>query len=47
MALSVKADRYSDFAEAEKWFGRNCDSVSGRACTSVEKGDFISFMITQ
>ncbi|MBS0643839.1 MAG: DUF1924 domain-containing protein [Proteobacteria bacterium] len=47
LALSVKADRYSDFAETEKWFGRNCDSVIGRTCTPVEKGDFISYMITQ
>lgn len=47
MALSAKADRYSDFAETEKWFGRNCDSVIGRACTPAEKGEFITFMIIQ
>ncbi len=47
LALSAKSDRYSDFAETEKWLGRNCDSVIGRACTPVEKGDFISYMITQ
>jgi cytochrome c peroxidase len=47
MAVSAKADRYTDFAETEKWFGRNCDSVLGRRCTPVEKGDFITFMLTQ
>jgi cytochrome c553 len=47
LALSAKGDRYSDIAETEKWFGRNCESVIGRACTPLEKGDFISFMITQ
>jgi cytochrome c peroxidase len=47
MALSVKADRYTDIAETEKWFKRNCDSVLGRQCTPAEKGDFITFMIGQ
>jgi mono/diheme cytochrome c family protein len=47
MALSVKTDRYSDIAKTEKWFGRNCDSVLGRACTPLEKGDFITFMVNQ
>ncbi len=47
MALSVKPDRYSDIAKTEKWFGRNCDSVLGRTCTPVEKGDFITFMVSQ
>jgi mono/diheme cytochrome c family protein len=47
MAVSAKADRYTDIAETEKWFGRNCDSVLGRSCTPIEKGDFITFMIGQ
>ena len=47
MALSVKSDRYSDSQETEKWFGRNCDSVLGRPCTPIEKGDFITFMASQ
>jgi hypothetical protein len=47
MALSVKTDRYGDIAKTEKWFGRNCDSVLGRPCTPVEKGDFITFMVSQ
>jgi cytochrome c peroxidase len=47
MALSAKPDRYSIAADTEKWFGRNCDSVIGRACTPLEKGDFITFMVGQ
>lgn len=47
MALSAKPDRYSVPADTEKWFGRNCDSVIGRACTAREKGDFITFMVGQ
>lgn len=47
LALSKSADRYSDPDKVEKWFGRNCDSVLGRACTAQEKGDFLAFMIEQ
>jgi hypothetical protein len=47
MAVSAKSDRYTDMTETEKWFGRNCDSVLGRPCTAIEKGDFITFMISQ
>ena len=45
MALSQTPDRYSDFKKTEKWFRRNCQSVLGRECTPLEKGDFITFMI--
>jgi mono/diheme cytochrome c family protein len=47
MALSAKKDRYSDLGFTEKWFGRNCDSVLGRPCTPIEKGDFVTFMVSQ
>ena len=44
MAVSVTPDRFTDAAKVEKWFGRNCNTVLGRECTPVEKGDFITFM---
>jgi hypothetical protein len=44
MAVSTNPQRFTDPAFVEKWFGRNCDSVLGRACTASEKGDFIAFM---
>ncbi len=47
MALSKTPDRYSDPEKVEKWFFRNCRSVLGRECTPLEKGDFITFMISQ
>ncbi len=47
MALSKTPDRYSDPEKVEKWFRRNCRSVIGRECTPLEKGDFITFMISQ
>jgi len=47
MALSKTPDRYADFKKVEKWFRRNCKSVLGRVCTALEKGDFLTFMISQ
>ncbi len=47
MALSKTPDRYSDPKKVAKWFRRNCHTVLGRPCTPMEKGDFITFMISQ
>ena len=47
MAASASPKRYTDQAKTEKWFGRNCNNVLGRECTATEKGDFITFMLTQ
>jgi len=44
MAVSANPERFTDPAFVEKWFGRNCDSVLGRACTATEKGDFIAYL---
>ena len=47
MALSVSPARYTDPEKVEKWFKRNCNEVLGRECTPLEKGDWLSFMISQ
>ncbi len=47
MALSRTPERYSDPEKVAKWFRRNCKSVLGRECTPREKGDFITWMISQ
>lgn len=46
MAPSVNAQRFTDPVKVEKWFGRNCKDVLGRACTAQEKGDFIAFVLS-
>jgi len=46
MAASINLERYVELKQVEKWFGRNCKSVIGRECTPIEKGDFITFMLT-
>ena len=46
VAVSVTPTRYTDAAKVEKWFKRNCNEVLGRACTPLEKGDWLSYMIS-
>lgn len=47
MAVSVTPDRFTDLKKVEKWFRRNCQTVIGRECTALEKGDFIAFMVSR
>ena len=45
MAVSVNPGRFTDAADVEKRFTRDCPNVLGRPCTAEEKGDFITFLI--
>ena len=47
MAVSANPKRYTNKVDVEKWFKRNCNQVLGRECTPAEKGDFITFMMSQ
>lgn len=44
LAVAANSQRFSDPAKVEKWFGRNCREVVGRACTPGEKADFVAYM---
>ncbi|RCW27949.1 uncharacterized protein DUF1924 [Ciceribacter lividus] len=44
MAVSANPSRFTDAAEVEKWFRRNCTSVLGRECTAEEKGNIITYL---
>jgi mono/diheme cytochrome c family protein len=46
IAPSVNAKRFSDLAQVEKWFKRNCNDALGRACTTQEKGDFMTYVLS-
>ena len=46
MAASVAPRRYTDFANVEKWFKRNCGDVLGRECTLAEKGDLLAYLLS-
>lgn len=47
VAVSANPKRFTDPAEVEKQFGRDCKNVLGRECTPLEKGDYIAFMAGQ
>lgn len=47
VAVSVAPTRYTDPAKVEKWFKRNCMDVLGRECTPQEKGDWLTYVISQ
>jgi len=44
LAVAANNERFSDPAKVEKWFGRNCKEVVGRACTPAEKADFVAYL---
>ncbi len=43
---AVNKERFTDPKKVEKWFKRNCEWVLERECTTKEKGDFITFMMS-
>ncbi|MBI2235509.1 MAG: DUF1924 domain-containing protein [Magnetospirillum sp.] len=47
VAVSATPKRFTDMAQVEKQFGRDCKTVLGRDCTPLEKGDYITFMAGQ
>lgn len=44
MAVSANPRRFTDAADVEKRFARDCPNILGRPCTAEEKGDFITFL---
>ncbi|MFZ4478765.1 MAG: DUF1924 domain-containing protein [Rhodoferax sp.] len=46
LAPTVNPKRFSDAANVEKWFKRNCNDVLKRACTAQEKGDFMVYVLS-
>ena len=39
-------ERFTDQAKVEKWFKRNCNDVLARECTTQEKADVLSWLMT-
>lgn len=46
LAPAANAQRFTDTAQVEKWFRRNCGDVLGRECTVQEKGDVLAWLLT-
>jgi Domain of unknown function (DUF1924) len=46
-AVSANPKRFTDAAKVEERFGRDCQTVLGRACTAQDKGDYITFLASK
>lgn len=46
LAPSANPKRFTELAQVEKWFKRNCNDALGRACTTQEKGDFMTYVLS-
>lgn len=46
LAPAANAERFTQPDKVEKWFKRNCNDVLGRACTPLEKGDVLTYLIS-
>lgn len=46
LAPAANAKRFTDAANVEKWFKRNCNDVLKRACSAQEKGDFMAYVLS-
>lgn len=47
MAASANPEGLNDPKKIEKWFLRNCKGTLGRECTPQEKGDFLSYFLSE
>jgi mono/diheme cytochrome c family protein len=46
LAPAANPERFTSPATVDKWFRRNCNDVLGRACTPVEKGDVLAWLLS-
>ena len=46
LAPAANPQRFTDAAQVEKWFKRNCGDVLRRECTVQEKGDILSWLVS-
>lgn len=46
LSPAANPKRFTDAANVEKWFKRNCNDVLKRACSAQEKGDFIAYVLS-
>lgn len=47
MAASINAERFTETKKIKKWFLRNCKWTLGRECTAQEKGDFLTYFLSE
>jgi cytochrome c len=47
MAISTNTERFNETKKIKKWFLRNCKWTVGRECTAQEKGDFLTYFLSE
>ena len=46
LAPAANPERFTEVAKADKWFRRNCNDVVGRPCSTAEKADVLSWLLS-
>lgn len=46
LSPTANPERFTDQAKVDKWFKRNCNDVLDRACTPLEKGDVLTYLMS-
>lgn len=46
LAPAFNPQSFTDEAQTEKWFRRNCKDVMGRECSANEKADVLAWLLT-
>ncbi len=46
LAPAANPERFTNNKKIAKWFKRNCNDVLDRVCTSQEKGDVLTYLLT-
>jgi len=47
LAPPADPERFTRREKVDKWFRRNCNDVLKRACTPLEKGDVLTYLMAQ
>ena len=46
LAPAANAQRFTDAAKVDKWFGRNCNDTVNRLCSAQEKADVMAWLLS-
>ena len=47
MSARTNAERFNETKKIRKWFLRNCKWTLGRECTAQEKGDYLTYFLSE
>jgi hypothetical protein len=47
MSARTNSERFNETKKIKKWFLRNCKWTLGRECTAQEKGDYLTYFLSE